>query len=198
MGCWIRTNWRRHFGPCQSLTSFPHSFWLLLCFSLTHSHSFPVMFLLPNKWMYKEKKKLVHSPYRAWPLSSTHSVQFTPPTCPLPHFKYLWVFFSWSLLSSLSPCFTFLPRLPFCSLIDPGCECALPDYPHCPFTLSALPRITLVAMVTSLPPCWKTSLCLHKKKRYLPPAESRAVGQPCRSVISICYNVISSLAFSNA
>lgn len=75
-----------------------------------------------------------------------------------------------SIILSLSPCLTFSPCLPFCSFIFAGCECDFSDCPHCPFTLSVLPRITLVAMVTSLPPCWKTSLCLHKK-RYLPPAE---------------------------
>lgn len=69
----------------------PHLFWLWLCFSGTHSHSFSVMFILLKKVHVQRTKKtrLVHYLSHVQPLTSTLSWTFTPLTCPLPPFKRL-------------------------------------------------------------------------------------------------------------
>lgn len=146
---------------------------LVLTPALSPSPSRPLFFsscfrfsLLKKSVYTREKKRHLFIP------STMHNLSFQlihchTRTCPSSHFKtsaslYLaFVSFILSLLYILTR-----PSL-FCSLIFSGYECALLDCPHCPFTLSVLPRISSVAMVTSLPPCWKTSLCSHKK-RYLP------------------------------
>ena len=89
----IRTNWRRHFGPCQSLTSLPYSFWLFisLCLSLP---LFPCCAASLQK-VYIEGKKKKKS-------SLTHTPLYLPFTL---RFR---VFISCCLPSS-SPCFTFSP-----------------------------------------------------------------------------------------
>lgn len=67
----IRTNWRRHFGPCQSLTSLPYSFWLFISLSLS-LRLFPCRAASLQK-VYIEQKKFKKS-----------SLTRTPLTCPLP------------------------------------------------------------------------------------------------------------------
>lgn len=112
-GFWIGTNGIRLFGPVKSSTSLPpHSFFH--CFFLNVA-------LLPNKCTFKNNMSHVE------PLTNT------PLTCPLSH---LWAFVSHLLVLAVSVWFTFSPRLPFCSLIFPGCKCALPNCPRCPLALS--------------------------------------------------------------
>lgn len=122
-------------------------------------------FLLSKK-VYTQETKRETCPFLV-PRITSYFNSFIAALSPALHLtlKHLRVFI---LSLSSSRFYTFSPCLPFfCSLIFFGYECALLDCPHCPFTLSVLPRISPVAMVTSLPPCWKTSLCSHKK-RYLP------------------------------
>lgn len=135
VGCWIRTNWRRHFGPCQSLTSFPHLSWLLLCSSLTHSHSFPVMFCF-LKCMYKGKKRKLSmsctTPHLSLQLIHTSHMLLT-------HFKHLWVFISHclchpffvSLFYILTPSSFLFPYLPWVWLCS-SCLSSLSLHTVCP------------------------------------------------------------------
>lgn len=87
VGCWIRTNWRRHFGPCQSLTSSPP---LVLSPAMSLSHSLPLLFLScsPLSKKKKKKEKRVHTkrklsvpPYHTWPhlLWSIHCITHLSP-----------------------------------------------------------------------------------------------------------------------
>lgn len=177
--CWIRTNWRRHFGPCQSLTSFPVVFWLCLYLCpLTSCRGFAFQKLQTeeegvkkNKPKKKTKNKLIFSSTTPnFMLQLIHLLLHPSPS--IPPFGTSPDLYLRPRHPPLSPCFTFSPCRPFCFLIFYGRGCVLPlTVPTVLFTLSVLPRITAVTMVTSVPPCWKTSLCLHKK-RYPLPAES--------------------------
>lgn len=185
MGRWIGTNWRRNFGPFESLTSLTHLFPTLCFVSLSLSHLLP-LFSWRGPALQKVYVRGQNVPCQVMDIHTSH-LPFIPPST------------SVSLSSpSSSPCLPVShshPCLPFLfPLSSPGVNVLFP-------TVLAVPSHCL-----SHPSCnygnqratmLGNSLCLHKK-RYLFSQQSRAVGQTCCSIISICYNVISSAAFSDS
>lgn len=140
-----------------TLSVFNLSLPLVLTLSLPFvSHSPPVFFLScsgsPKKCIYKKKTtNLSRQLFIDIHTSQLPSTLLQTSVC---------LYLSSSPPSSLClPVSHSHPASLFVPLSTAGVNVLFPDCPHCPLTLSVPQRIRLVAMVTSLPPCWETSLC---------------------------------------